>query len=252
MRPFVIYIRLLVFLIFVHCSCTPPEPVVRIHYLGHAAFFLQFDNGVSVLTDYGESNSYGLDSPVYDLQGIEPTVATFSHNHPDHRRSKEFGSSVRILTDDDSLAIKGINITPIRTCEASVFKTDNSGFLFTYKGFKILHLGDAQAYIKEIEQDSIKQKVKEVYPDQYDLLLMTIQGVNELIPQAEKFIALLQPKRVIPMHYWSPAYKEEFLQLLRGNREYRINDAAGAGYVLYHDEKVEPITVISLTPAAKI
>ena len=38
------------------------EPLLRFHYLGHSSFVLRFADGVSVLTDYGKSNAFGLES----------------------------------------------------------------------------------------------------------------------------------------------------------------------------------------------
>jgi L-ascorbate metabolism protein UlaG (beta-lactamase superfamily) len=55
-----------------------------VHYLGHAAFLLRLDNGVTVLTDHGESRAYGLDSPIYDIGALRPDVVTRSHDHADH------------------------------------------------------------------------------------------------------------------------------------------------------------------------
>jgi L-ascorbate metabolism protein UlaG (beta-lactamase superfamily) len=228
-----------------------PQPVVHIHYLGHASFLLQFDNGVSVLTDYGQSKAYSLNSPIYDWEGPEPNVVTFSHDHPDHHRPGVKFEQAKILTGTDSLSLQGLEITPIRTSENSINAADNSGYLFTYKGLKILHLADAQAYITAIEQDATKQKIKELYPDKYDLLLMTIEGVSQFIPQAEEFIDLLQPVRVIPMHYWSPEYKGDFLAHLRemSGKSYNIVETGSTEYELYSNDEVEPIQVISLEPA---
>jgi len=228
-----------------------PQPVVQIHYLGHASFLLQFDNGVSVLTDYGQSRSYGLDSPIYDVEGFEPDVVTFSHSHPDHKRPGVTFDKARVLMDMDSLSLQGLEITPIRTSEASVETADNSSYLFTYKGLKILHLADAQAYIMGIEQEAVRQKLRELYPDRYDVLLMTIEGVNQFIPQAEAFIDCLQPVRVIPMHYWSPAYKADFLAHLtaQSDKSYNIVEVDGADYELYADSEVTLVQVISLEPA---
>jgi len=59
-------------------------PEVSIHYLGHSSFILQFDNGISVLTDYGTSNCWGLTSPIYDIGEFVPTILTYSHRHADH------------------------------------------------------------------------------------------------------------------------------------------------------------------------
>jgi len=231
-----------------------PEPTVRIHYLGHASFFFEFDNGLTVLTDYGQSNAFGLDSPIYDLVGIVPDIVTFSHAHPDHHRPGVTFDESQVLNGTESLSLDGLEITPIRTSEASIFAPDNSSYLFTYKGLKILHLADAQAYITQIDQPAVREQVKQLYPDRYDLLLMTIQGVTEFIPQAETFVNLLQPLRVIPMHYWSPAYKADFLAYLetqnqQAGKHYVIQEIGGPNYELFAGETVEPIRVNSLEPA---
>lgn len=228
----------------------PSQSAVHIHYLGHASFFLRFDNGVSVLTDYGESNSYGLNSPIYDLTGTQPDIVTFSHAHTDHKRPGVEFKRARILTGMDSLSLRGLEISPIPTGEASVDTTDNSSYLFTYKGLRILHLADAQAYITAIEQEAVRQRVGELYLDTYDLLLMTIEGVSQFIPQAEKFIDLLQPVRVIPMHYWSPEYKVDFLAHLekQSGKSYRVMTTGSADYELCQDSRAAPIQVISLEP----
>jgi hypothetical protein len=57
-------------------TATPSEPDIHIHYLGHSAFVLQFNKGVSILTDYGQSRAYGLDSPIYDVGDFQPTIVT--------------------------------------------------------------------------------------------------------------------------------------------------------------------------------
>ena len=38
------------------------EPVIKIHYLGHSSFVLQFDNGITLVTDY----------EIYESEGKEP------------------------------------------------------------------------------------------------------------------------------------------------------------------------------------
>jgi L-ascorbate metabolism protein UlaG (beta-lactamase superfamily) len=229
-------------------------PIVRIHYLGHASFLLQFDNGISVLTDYGVSKAYGNNSPVYDLTGREPTIVTLSHDDPDHNRNAGFKNS-RIITLDKGYKKKGLSITPIRTSENSINLEDNTSYLFNYKGHTILHLADAQAYITDIDKEDVKTKIKELYPDKYDVLLMTIEGRTQFIPQAEKFIEILKPSRVIPMHYWSPAYKNSFLEFLAAQNtqteeKYKIVNENRSDYNFTPDSVANQIQIISLDPSA--
>ena len=235
-------------------SSVSAQPTVQVQYFGHASFLLQFDNGISVLTDYGQSNAYGLDSPICELMGVEPDIFIFSHNHPDHKRPDLKMDQAHILTEMDSLSLQGLQITPIRTSEMAVGVEDNTSYLITYKGLKILHLADAQALIKAIDDNDVQHKVLGLYPDTYDLLLMTIEGRTTFIPQAEVFISLLQPARVIPMHYWSSEYKADFLAYLDTQnqetaRQYDIEQRGTSGYDLFPEETLNSIQVISLEPA---
>jgi len=69
---------------------TQDAPVISIHYLGHSSFFITFGKSITLLTDYGESNAYGLDSPVFDLGDVSPVLVTYSHHHADHDRGQTF------------------------------------------------------------------------------------------------------------------------------------------------------------------
>lgn len=229
---------------------------VQIHYLGHASFVLRFDNGVTILTDYGTSNPWGLTSPIHGLGIFLPDVATYSHTHHiDHYGGPVPENVPYVLSDADSLHLNGIDIHPIRTCELSLDNEDCTSYLFIYKGLKILHLADAQAYIKAVDQEEVKKRIRHIYPDKYDLLLMTIGGRRDIIREAEAFIDLLQPKNVIPMHYWSPEYKADFLSYLENRsvssgKQYSIQKPGSAQYVLStSDKNTTPIRIISLDPA---
>jgi len=231
-------------------------PDIFIHYLGHSSFIIRFDNGVSILTDYGESRSYGLDSPIYGFGDFVPDIVTYSHtDHVDHAGGTIPENVPNILTNLDSLSLKGVRILPIRTSEKSLEEPDNTSYLISYKGFDILHLGDAQANIMNIQQEDNKNRIAQILPEHVDLLLMTIQGIEPLIRQSEAFIELLQPKRVIPMHYWSKEYKASFLNYLyiqnkKPKKNYHIEELGSAKYeVSSAAKKVEGIHVLSLDPA---
>jgi L-ascorbate metabolism protein UlaG (beta-lactamase superfamily) len=230
---------------------------MRIHYLGHAAFVLRFENGHSILMDYGAPNAYGRPSPVYDLAGAEPSLVTFSHGHPDHRRPGATFASARVLAGGGSLTLDGMTITSIQTSEESMGKPDNASFVILYGGFRILHLADAQAYIAAIDDPVVRHKVKALYPDNYDLVFLTIDGRTDIAGQAAAFLDLLSPARAIPMHYWTGEAKADFLaELDRLNRQGRsrtqrftIAEPGGSDFSLYADSPAYGTRVISLEPS---
>jgi len=230
---------------------------MRIHYLGHASFVLRFENGQSLLMDYGVSNSYGRHSPVFSISGAEPSIVTFSHDHLDHRRPDISFSTARVLAGGGDLALEGLTIRSIPTSETSMDVADNASFLITYGGFKVLHLGDAQAYIAAIDDPVVKHRVKARYPDKYDLVLMTIGGPSEITAEAAAFLDLLAPARAIPMHYWSEETKADFLAELRNlnrlNRgladRFTIAEPGGSDFSLYADPAPFGTKVISLVPS---
>jgi len=233
-------------------TATPPEPDIHIHYLGHSAFVFQFDNGVSVLTDYGQSHAYGLDSPIYDVVDFQPTIVTYSHHHPDHDRGATFHTD-HVLDGLDALTLEGISLQPVLTTEKA--REDNTSYLITYMGFTILHLGDAQGDISRIGQEDVRQHLKEIFPEPVDLLLVPIGWTQHIIQEAEATVALLQPRQVIPIHYWSPEEKANFLAHLAARNEgagasYHIQEIGSAEYDIWIDgAEVTPIQVISLEPA---
>lgn len=238
-----------------HINPIAAQPEISIHYLGHSSFVIKFDNGISVLTDYGTSNSYGLASPIYDIGDFKPDIVTFSHRHPDHYNPERLPDSIQyILMDFDSLEIEGLKIRPVLVAETNLSNRDNSCYIFTYKGLTVVHLADAQANIMNISNPSNRTYLKEILPDNIDLLFMTIEGVSQFIPEAELFVDFIKPKMIIPMHYWSRQYKLNFLDHLEaqhgsGGKNYQIERSMSARFFLsVADTSTIPVRVISLEP----
>ena len=247
-------IALLMLLLYSGLHATPE---VSIHYLGHSSFILEFDNGVTVLTDYGTSNCWGLSSPIYDIGDFVPTILTYSHRHDDHYNEdrKPAGVSYQ-LEGTDSLDIDGLSIRPMRLCEGVVGVESSTAFIFSYKGFSVCHLGDAQADIMAIEDKFHQTDIRNMFSEKFDLLLMTIEGIEQFIPEAEIFVNVLKPYRIIAMHYWTVQYKTRFFDHLENqnslhDRNYVIHDIGSADYSLSsEDPDVLPVQVINLDPAA--
>lgn len=244
---------------FILTSISSYAQILKIHYLGHSAFVLEFDNGVTVVTDYGKPNAWlqwGWDSPIKDIGNLFPDVMTYSHtNHEDHYDPSRIPEGIEhILMENDTLIMEGLSIKPIRVCENNTNNEDNSAFLFSYKGFKFLHLGDAQAQIKSIKDPTIADHIKEIIPDSLDLLFMTIEGPTKFIQQTEAFVDLVKPKRIIPMHYWSDEYLHQFIDYLTlqndSGKTYQIQELSSSKYELNESNQSQPIEVITLIRSA--
>ena len=221
---------------------------VNVHYLGHSAFVLSFDD-IAVVADYGKPNAWkqwGWDSPIYDIGKLMPDVMTYSHLHEDHYDSTRIPMGVKyILKNGKELEIDGLKISAIPTCENSFGTFDNTSYLFSYKGFNILHTGDIQGMIANIENDTVAKYFKKNYPENIDLLIMPIEGKIKYISQAEKFIRLLRPKRIIPSHSWSQEYLDEFIAYMKSLNNsglvYSIHENESSKFIV--EEKTTPDTI---------
>jgi L-ascorbate metabolism protein UlaG (beta-lactamase superfamily) len=236
------------------------EGAASIHYLGHASFLLHFDNGITILTDYGKPNAWvheGWDSPIHSIGNLTPDVVTYSHtHHEDHYDPTRLLRPPRhILTKPTSLGVQGVAIEPIRTCEASPDMADNTSYAFTYRGLRLLHLGDCQANITQIGDPVNRERLAALFPEPFDLVLMPIEGKARYFHEAASFLDMLHPRRVIPMHYWSEACREEFLRLLversqDGRTPYIIEQDGTSEYRLRaHDHTTQAVTLVVLTPS---
>jgi hypothetical protein len=157
--------------LFVHFPVSKSaQRFVRVHYLGHASFVLEFDNGVTVLTDYGRSRAYGLDSPIFGLGDLKPDIVTYSHRHEDHEGSPLPEGIPHILRDGQRLPWKGLRIRSIPTYERTLESPDNFAYEFLYDGFRILHAGDCQGLITNCERSEIQSLIATTYPGHYDLV----------------------------------------------------------------------------------
>lgn len=218
-------------------------PEVKIHYLGHSSFLINFDNRISILTDFGKPNAYkewGWNSEIFGIDSLTPTLVTYSHKHADHfdpDRIKGKNSTMIMGTDSvwvngtsystteelNELGIQRANgkfvfgnllITPIATSESDTSVKDNYSYLFQYQGLSILHLGDCQANIINIDSAGNQGYANRMLPKNCDIVLLPIESTKQFIPQLEKFISFLKPKSIIPMHYWSENYKEKLFSYL--------------------------------------
>jgi len=233
----------------------PEEPLLRVHYLGHSAFVLRFADGVSVLTDYGKSNAFGLGSPIHDLGDLHPDVVLYSHHDDDHDRGDEFPGATIIDGAHlyEEVGIDGIVFEPIKTAEH--VPGDNTSFLIGFESLRILFAGDCQGEIEAVDQPAERERLETLFPRRIDLLFLPIDWTHPIAAKAAAFVDLLQPRCVIPMHYWSEQAKSDFLAALAeknspAEKRFAIEKPGRPDYAIESAGKSDAaIRVIGLEPA---
>lgn len=218
-------------------------PEVSVHYLGHSAFILSFDNGVTILTDDGESRTYGALSPVHDVGAVEPDIVIYAHHYADQALSRDFPDA--LVVSGSNLEYGDIEIHAIPVTEDR--PDDNFGYVITYNGFQIFYAGDSQGDMLAIDEPEVRTRLKNQLPAELDLLMVPIDWKREITPQAVSYVEFLRPKRVIPMHYWSPEAKKRFLDSLKeANRGYYIIESGRPDCRIFVTQPTKPVEVISL------
>jgi L-ascorbate metabolism protein UlaG (beta-lactamase superfamily) len=233
-----------------HAAKTPP---LRVHYLGHSSFVLRFSNGVSILTDFGQSRAFGRNSPIYGYGKLRPTIVLISHHDVDHDRGARFRGS-RVLAGPNlkkGLKLKGISIRPVATTEG--FPGDNTSFVIAYKGFTIVFTGDCLNDISTVASPEEQAFLTKAFPKKIGLLLAPISAVDPFVDKAIEFVELLEPARMIPMHYWDPSVKADFLTRIEARasagESWTVQRAGGADYAIASlTGSVTPVSVINLDP----
>ncbi len=229
-----------------------PDPAVRIHFLGHAAFGILFSNGTRLLADYGEASGTGWSTEIFPLNDFQPDIVTYSQTqHADHYLPLDFGDAT-VLTGDVAQTSGDVFIQSIPTHELSMAEFDSTGYVFTYNGLTILHMGEPLQYILNIDDPAVRQEVQRIYPGPYDVILLPLSGLQVTPDQLEAFIDALKPKRVILMHARSPFLCPAFLTFLeeqRADKNYQTLNVDESVFDLYFSSPTGPgPTVMCLQP----
>jgi L-ascorbate metabolism protein UlaG (beta-lactamase superfamily) len=247
-------------LIILLTACARQENSIKLHYLGHSSVFINFGEKVTVLCDYGKANAYlewGWDSPIYDAGDEGADILSYSHRHDDHYDSlrAEKYEGVRILGEVDT-CIKKLKIMSFPSSEKDIGRYDNHAYLFTYKNVRVLHLGDCQADIMMINDPAHAWNIEQRYPKNCDIVIMPIEGTQKYILQAVKMVELLEPKVLIPTHYWSTEYKQEFIDHMiqafsKKNKVLNIENMDGSEFLYQKNKAKEGLSIPMLEPSTR-
>ena len=195
------------------------DDVVEITFLGHASFAIVSPAGVRAVTDYN-----GINIPV-----DPPDIATMNHPHSTHYTLDPDQRIAHVLhgwaeggrTPAVDLTVRDMHVsnlpTNIRTWGGETELYGNSIFVFETGGLCIAHLGHLHHLLQPADLNTLGH---------IDVAMVAVDGGYTMSQQdAAAVVEQLQPRIVLPMHYFTRGVLERFLDLERGTYVIDVRDS---------------------------
>lgn len=179
---------------------------MKIKFYAHASFRLEGD-GVSIVTDpYTAGPQVSNFDPINeeaDLVFMSSATDRF-HSDPSHiLGNPTVINAVEVAQDEtQSATVKGITIEAIPSQESLTWDfgrdpEDNAMYLFSLEGIRFLHIGDIGNPLSDEQLSRLKGQVD---------VMFALAGANATIAldDLDTAIQAIQPRVIIPMHYFHP------------------------------------------------
>jgi L-ascorbate metabolism protein UlaG (beta-lactamase superfamily) len=195
------------------------DDTVEITFLGHASFEIVSPAGISAVTDYN-----GIHVPA-----DPPDIATMNHAHSTHyalnpdRRIPHvlhgWAENGQIPAFD--LTVQDMHVTNlptnIRTRDGGTELFGNSIFVFETGGLCIAHLSHLHHLLEPADIATLGH---------IDVVMVAVDGGWTMSQQdAAAVVEHLQPRIVLPMHYFTREVLNRFLDLERGKYAIDLRDS---------------------------
>jgi L-ascorbate metabolism protein UlaG (beta-lactamase superfamily) len=162
--------------------------LVFVRWHGHSCFEIR--DSATVLTDPHDGKMLGLPVP-----SCRPDAVLISHHHDDHANGLHLfeGPGVVVLDEPCETQVKGVEIRGIEAYHDDVGGSrlgENVVFAFEVGGVRFSHLGDLGHVLSAEQLEGLGS---------VDILF---SGMGRDLELAGENVRLIEPRIVIPMHYW--------------------------------------------------
>ncbi|MGE4047955.1 MAG: MBL fold metallo-hydrolase [Acetobacteraceae bacterium] len=195
------------------------DATVTITFLGHASFEIETPSGVRAVTDY---NGFNLPTET-------PDIATMNHAHsthytltPDPRiRHVLHGWRENGVIPEHNLVLRDLRVTNlptnIRDWGGGTETYGNSIFIFESAGLCIAHLSHLHHLLEPSDIDRLGR---------IDVVMVPVDGTWTMSQRdAVAVLDQLQPRVVLPMHYFTRSVLTQFLDLVRDRYAIEVRDS---------------------------
>jgi len=183
---------------------------LRLTFLGHASFLIETPQHVSAVTDY---NGVNVPEDPPDIATMNHAHSTHYTDHPDPRIKyvlhgwRDDGKPAEIDLVYRDLHVSNLP-TNIRDWQGGTEYYGNSIFLFESAGLCVAHLSHLHHLLTE-QDIAVLGHV--------DIVMAPVDGIYTMShADMMQVLDALQPRVVLPMHYFSRQVLDEFLALEKG------------------------------------
>ena len=180
---------------------------LRITFLGHASFLIETPQGVRAVTDY---NGINVPEDPPDIATMNHAHATHYTDHPDPRIKyvlhgwRDDGKPAQIDLMYRDMQVSNLP-TNIRDWQGGTEYYGNSIFVFESAGLCVAHLSHLHHLLTGQDLAALGH---------IDVVMAPVDGIYTMSqPDMVKVLDDLQPRIVLPMHYFSRDVLEQFLAL---------------------------------------
>lgn len=164
---------------------------MRIRWHGHACFEFG-DADRTLVLDPHDGRSIGIKPPVTSAD-----IVLMTHNHYDHNAVRTIsGKHTDVMSRTGIFEVKGFVVEGLPTYHDTSFGNErgtNTMYLFEMDGISVCHCGD----LGDIPDNDVMTRIKGV-----DILLVpTGEVFTMILPKVKRFVEMVNPSVVVPMHY---------------------------------------------------
>lgn len=185
---------------------TAPDGL-RITFLGHASFLIETPQRVRAVTDY---NGVNVPEDPPDIATMNHAHATHYTDHPDPRIKyvlhgwRDDGKPAEIDLRVRDLHVSNLP-TNIRDWQGGTAYYGNSIFVFESAGLCVAHLSHLHHLLTDQDLAALGH---------IDVVMAPVDGIYTMSqPDMMKVLDELQPRIVLPMHYFTRDVLDQFLVL---------------------------------------
>jgi L-ascorbate metabolism protein UlaG (beta-lactamase superfamily) len=179
---------------FPHLIESLPEEInLDIQWLGHSCFRIRTKDASIIVDPFGKELGYSIGRPTANILLI-------THDHTNHNQRSVVSGDTCCIDGPGEYEVAGVFITGVQTFhdgEEGKRRGTNNAYIIEADDLVLCHLGD----LGHVPTPAQVEEMNIV-----DILFVPVGGHTTIgASQAAETVRLLEPKLVVPMHYWTEA-----------------------------------------------